>query len=98
LRFHGGKGVSTALGVLLALSWPLGLAALALWVAVLAATRISSLAALVSSAATPLGAYLFVSPEVAEIAGVLAVLIWARHIGNIRRLLRGEESRVGSRG
>lgn len=98
LRFRGGKGVSTSLGVLLALSWPLGLGALAIWIAVLAATRLSSLAALISSAAAPVVAYVFVSPQVAEVTAVLAVLIWLRHIANIRRLLRGEESRIGNRG
>jgi glycerol-3-phosphate acyltransferase PlsY len=68
----------------------------AIWIAVIAATRLSSLAALVASAAAPLVAYLLVTPWMAEIC-VLAVLIWLRHIGNIRRLLRGEESRIGSK-
>jgi glycerol-3-phosphate acyltransferase PlsY len=97
LRFRGGKGVSTALGVLLALSWPIGLSVFAIWIAVIAATRLSSLAALVASAAAPLVAYLLVTPWMAQICVVLAVLIWLRHIGNIRRLLRGEESRIGSK-
>jgi glycerol-3-phosphate acyltransferase PlsY len=97
LKFHGGKGVSTALGVLLALSWPVGLSVFAIWIAVIAATRLSSLAALVASVAAPVVAYLLVTPRMAEICAVLAVLIWLRHIGNIRRLLRGEESRIGSK-
>ena len=98
LHFRGGKGVSTALGVLLALSWPVGVAALLAWVAVVVATRLSSLAALVAAAAAPVFAWFLATQQTTEFAVALAVLIWLRHLGNIRRLLRGEESRIGSKG
>jgi len=98
LRFGGGKGVATALGVLLALSWPTGLAALATWIGVLAVTRISSLSALVAAVAAPVAAHFFATPQQTEFAVALVVLIWLRHWANIRRLLRGEESRIGRKG
>ena len=97
LRFDGGKGVATTLGVLLGLSWPAALAALGIWLAVLAATRFSSLAALVASAASPGLCYWLANPQKAELMIALGALIWLRHIGNIRRLLSGEEPRVGER-
>ncbi len=108
LRFKGGKGVATTLGVLLAIDWRIGAAACATWLVVAAASRFSSLAALVAIAAAPLYAWylpLLWAPgrvlggdlQVAELAAVLAVLVWAKHHENIRRLLRGEEPRIGAR-
>ena len=97
LRFKGGKGVAPALGVLLALSWPIGLGAFGIWLAVAAVTRLSSLAALIAAAATPVLAYFLATPQKMEFCFVLAALIWLRHAANIRRLLRGEESRIGGR-
>lgn len=96
LRFRGGKGVATALGVLLALAWPVGVAALLGWLAVIVITRLSSLAALAAAAAVPLLSYFLATPQTTEFTVVLAVLIWLRHAGNIRRLLRGEETRIGA--
>jgi glycerol-3-phosphate acyltransferase PlsY len=94
LRFRGGKGVATALGVLLALSWPVGLAAAAVWLATAFLTRYSSLAALIAAAATPLVAWFAADPpRTALIAGIAALVI-LRHHSNIRRLVRGEESRI----
>ncbi len=97
LRFRGGKGVATALGVMLALSWQTGLAVLAVWIAVLALLRYSSLAALVAALAAPVIAYRISTPQIAEFCILIGVLIWLRHIGNIRRLIQGEESRIGSK-
>ena len=97
LRFRGGKGVATALGVMLALSWQTGLAVLAVWIAVLALLRYSSVAALVAAMAAPVIAYRFATPQIAEFCIFIGVLVWLRHIGNIRRLIRGEESRIGSK-
>ncbi len=92
--FKGGKGVATALGILLALSPWLGLSALAVWLAVFAVSRLSSLAALAASISAPiLGAY-FTDSRVVTILTLCvltALLVW-RHRGNIRRLLSGEES------
>ncbi|MDA0787148.1 MAG: glycerol-3-phosphate 1-O-acyltransferase PlsY [Proteobacteria bacterium] len=94
LRFRGGKGVATTLGVLLGLAWPLGLAALATWIIVALVFRYSSLAALFAVALAPAYAWWLGAPQAGGIAIFLALLVWARHAGNIRRLLKGEESRI----
>jgi len=98
LRFRGGKGVATTMGVLLGLSWLTGLATLATWIVVALVLRYSSLAALISVAAAPVLGWYLGGPQVAGIAIFLAVLVWIRHAGNIRRLLRGEESRIRLKG
>ena len=98
LRFKGGKGVATALGVLLALAWPVGMAACASWLVVAGLFRYSSLAALLSLAAAPLYAWLFMGDlQMVEFSVIVALFIWAKHHANIRRLLKGEESRIGQR-
>jgi len=98
LRFRGGKGVATFLGVMLASAWPVGLAACLTWLAVAALSRYSSLAALVATAATPLYAYLLADWQRMELALICAVLIFLRHHANIRRLIRGQEPKIGSGG
>ena len=95
LRFRGGKGVATFLGVLLALHWPAGLCALATWAAAAALTRRSSVGALAASALAPLWLVLFARWEAVLVVSVLAALLWLRHAANIGRLLRGEEPRIG---
>ena len=95
LKFKGGKGVATSAGVLLAISWPVGVAIALTWLAVVALTRYSSVGALVSCAVLPLWAWLLSNEVVLWLAVILAVLGIARHHENIRRLLRGEESRIG---
>jgi glycerol-3-phosphate acyltransferase PlsY len=95
LRFKGGKGVATALGVLLAGAFPAGALACATWLAVAALTRYSSLAALIAVAAAPLYCWWLVDPKRAGLALFIAVLVWLRHAANIRRLLRGEELKIG---
>jgi glycerol-3-phosphate acyltransferase PlsY len=100
LRFHGGKGVASALGVFLALSWPSAVAALAVFVVLFALTRYVSLASIVAAAAFPVFGFHFVpyrTPMV--IAGFLFIplLIIIKHHQNIRRLLSGTESRFGTR-
>ena len=95
LGFKGGKGVATAGGVVLAYAWPVGLVALATWFVVAAATRYSSLAALTACALAPVYAWLITRQfQPTEVILVLAVLVILRHRTNIRRLLRGEESRI----
>jgi acyl phosphate:glycerol-3-phosphate acyltransferase len=97
LGFKGGKGVATALGVLLALSWPVGVLAMATWLAVAALARISSLAALVALAASPVYAWFLADPQRAQLAAFLAIVVWLRHHENIRRILKGDEPRIGAK-
>ncbi|MCH8000113.1 MAG: glycerol-3-phosphate 1-O-acyltransferase PlsY [Proteobacteria bacterium] len=98
LRFQGGKGVATVLGVLLALAWQAGLAACATWLLVAGLLRYSSLAALLSLAAAPLYIWLFTRDlQLVELIAVLAVLVWIRHRVNIVRLLKGEEPKIGGK-
>ena len=97
LGFRGGKGVATFLGTLLALAWPLGLAACATWAVVAAASRISSLAALVAAALSPLWAQMLGLPQITGLAVALAMLIALRHQANIARLIAGTEPRIGKK-
>jgi glycerol-3-phosphate acyltransferase PlsY len=97
LKFKGGKGVATTLGTLLALSWPVGLAAIATWLATAKLSRISSLSALVALGLSPVYAYFLASPRHAAIALVLATLGFLRHRANIERLLAGTEPRIGEK-
>lgn len=97
LRFKGGKGVATTLGVLLVTAWPVGVAACAAWLLVAGVFRYSSLAALMALASAPGVAYSMGLHGVAIMAGALAALAIVRHHQNIGRLLRGEESRIGGK-
>ena len=92
--FRGGKGVATVLGALLALDWNIAAAALLVWLAVFAATRISSLAALTAAALVPLCAA-WLGDGHAPVLLLLTLLVFWRHGANIRRLLAGEEKRFG---
>jgi len=96
LGFKGGKGVATTLGTLLALAWPAGLLTCLTWLAMAAVFRISSLSALVAVALGPVYAWALGYPEAATVGALIAVLVWVRHEANIRRLLKGEEPRIGS--
>lgn len=97
LKFKGGKGVATTLGVLLATAWPVGVAACLTWAAVAAVFRYSSLAALVALAAAPLFAWTLAGQDTAAMAAGLAILAFARHQDNIRRLVAGTETRIGQK-
>jgi glycerol-3-phosphate acyltransferase PlsY len=97
LRFRGGKGAATAYGVLIAAAWPVGLLAGAIWLAMAKFVRISSLSALTSFAAAPVLALLLADRPMALLALAIAVIVFARHHANIRRLLAGTEPRIGSR-
>lgn len=98
LKFRGGKGVATALGILLALSPPVGGLACATWLLAAALFRYSSLSALIALAASPLYMWWLADPQRTEFAIAMAFLVWIRHRDNIRRLLRGEESKIGASG
>ena len=91
--FKGGKGVATALGIMLAISWWLGLAALVTWVIVFAISRFSSLAAIVAAVLAPIYAWLLLPYKdyVLMVLVLSALLIW-RHRGNIQKLIDGTES------
>lgn len=95
LKFRGGKGVATYIGVLLGLFWKAALAFCVIWLAVAAATRLSSLAALAASAATPFILAWFGQWQAMALFIVLTALLYIRHRMNIARLVRGEESKIG---
>ncbi|WP_417713301.1 glycerol-3-phosphate 1-O-acyltransferase PlsY [Pseudophaeobacter arcticus] len=97
LRFKGGKGVATFLGLMLALAWPVGIACCLTWVATAAVSRISSLSALVAALAAPLWAYLMNAPASIALAILLAAIVFWRHGANISRLLTGTEPRIGQK-
>jgi glycerol-3-phosphate acyltransferase PlsY len=94
LGFRGGKGVATALGVLLAIAWPLALAAAALWLLTAAVFHYSSLAALVAAVVAAIAAAFMFEPARAGLIAGIALLIVLRHHENIRRLLDGSEGRI----
>ena len=94
LGFKGGKGVATTLGTLLALAWPVGLAACAIWLAMALIFRISSLAALTAVAIAPILAYFLRGPIATGVLALIALLVWFRHAANIRRLRDGTEPRI----
>jgi acyl phosphate:glycerol-3-phosphate acyltransferase len=97
LRFKGGKGVATYLGVCLALYWPVGLAFAATWIGAALVWRISSLSALIAIALSSTYFLLLHQDAYAGLALVLSLLIYWMHRDNIRRLLRGEEPRIGAK-
>jgi acyl phosphate:glycerol-3-phosphate acyltransferase len=96
-RFAGGKGVATAAGVVLGLSWQLGLAMLVVWLIVAMLFRMSSLASIVTAVvAPPLGFYFLGNwPEAWVLIPIALLLLW-RHRGNIRKLLAGTETKIGA--
>ncbi len=95
LKFKGGKGVATYIGLLIGLAWPGALIFCAIWLAVAAATRYSSLSALIASALTPAALWLLDRPNPALLFLLLTVLLWIMHRTNIRRLLDGSEGKIG---
>jgi len=95
LGFRGGKGVATYIGLLLALAWPVAVGFCLVWLAVAALTRYSSLAALIASAATPFALWAVgYRPETALFV-LLTALLWIMHRGNIARLIKGTEGKIG---
>ena len=98
LRFRGGKGVATAAAVLIAFDWRLGLAVIVVWLTMAVVSRYSSLAALTAAFFAPVGAWYLLGAGPYLIAVVaMSVLVVARHHQNIRKLVRGEESRIGEK-
>ncbi len=97
LRFRGGKGVATTLGVLLALDFAVGLLACVMWGVAAYLFRISSLAALLAMASAPIAAHFLSFSQIRDVTVLIAVLVILRHWTNIRRIVRGEEPKIGKR-
>ncbi len=97
LKFKGGKGVATYIGLLIGFYWPAALLFCAIWLAVAAASRYSSLAGLIASALTPLGLWFFGRPSIAALFLLLTVLLWFMHRANISRLLDGSEGKIDAK-
>jgi glycerol-3-phosphate acyltransferase PlsY len=95
LRFRGGKGVATFIGVALGLYWPAAVGFCLVWLLVALLTRYSSVSALSASVATVLGLALVGEQTLAIVFGLMTALLYFRHKENIARLLKGEESRIG---
>jgi acyl phosphate:glycerol-3-phosphate acyltransferase len=96
LSFRGGKGAATLMGVSLGLAWPIGLIYAVVWLAMLAAFRISSVAGMSAAVSAPLAALAIGRSEHVPVLGLLAVLVLWLHRANIARLRAGTEPRVGS--
>ncbi|MFS4582002.1 glycerol-3-phosphate 1-O-acyltransferase PlsY [Phaeobacter sp. C3_T13_0] len=97
LKFQGGKGVATFLGLMLALAWPVGIACCLTWLAAAYLSKISSMGALVSAVSAPLWCLLLGVPMTFLLSAVLAGLILWRHKDNIVRLRLGNEPRIGQK-
>ena len=97
LRFKGGKGVATFLGIFLTLSFPVGLACCAAWLVTAAVFRYSSLAALVAVGMSPVWMLLLGAPSMLLLGLAFTILIYARHWGNITRLRIGAETKIGKK-
>lgn len=97
LRFNGGKGVATALGILLVLSWPVAMIAAGVWIATVALFRISSLGALAAAASAPIAAIALSEFALVPLVIALALLIVWKHRANIARLRAGLEPKVGQK-
>ena len=98
LRFKGGKGVATLLGITLALHWPTGLIAVAAWLLALAISRRSSVGGIAAATVTPVASAYFGEVDLTLMFLALALVVLWRHRANIERLIEGTEPRVGERG
>jgi acyl phosphate:glycerol-3-phosphate acyltransferase len=96
LKFRGGKGVATLMGVALGLAWPIGLAYAVTWLGMLAITRVSSLSGMSAAVVAPLAALAIGRAELAPVLAALAVLVLWLHRANIARLRAGTEPKIGS--
>jgi glycerol-3-phosphate acyltransferase PlsY len=97
LGFRGGKGVATFLGTLIALAWPVGLAACATWLVAALITRISSASALIAAALSSLWCFVFDHGQMLFLVVVLTVLIYIRHWPNLERIKAGTEPKIGQK-
>jgi glycerol-3-phosphate acyltransferase PlsY len=97
LKFRGGKGVATYIGVLIGFAWPIAAAFGAIWIAVAALTRYSSLSALIACAATPVLLWTLADRRVAILFALLSIAVFVLHRANIARLISGTETRIGQK-
>jgi len=97
LKFKGGKGVATYFGVLLAVSWVIGLIAAVIWLASAFLTRIVSLSGIITSVAVPIAAYFMGYPKIAALCVVLGAIVILRHHENIGRILAKTEPKLGAK-
>ncbi len=97
LKFKGGKGVATYIGLLIGLIWPAAIAFCAIWLIVALLTRYSSAAALVASLITPFLLWWYDHPALAMLFAGLTLLLWFMHRGNIAKLMSGAESKIGAK-
>jgi glycerol-3-phosphate acyltransferase PlsY len=97
LNFKGGKGVAIYLGLLIGIYWPCAVIFCAIWLVVAVISRYSSLSALIASALTPLAFWLLAQPQAAAWFLLMTVLLWITHRTNIRRLLNGNEGKIGAK-
>ena len=98
LKFKGGKGVATTLGMVIALAPFTGLAALATWLCMAVAFRMSSLSALVAMVSMPISAMLiYHDARLATVCAGVAILVWIRHKANIQRIIAGTEPKIGKK-
>ena len=95
LKFKGGKGVATYIGLLIGLAWPGALIFIGIWLAAAFLFRYSSLSALIASALTPIGLLALGRPDAAALFFLLGILLWIMHRANIHRLLNGTEGKIG---
>ncbi|MEN2985352.1 MAG: glycerol-3-phosphate 1-O-acyltransferase PlsY [Thermodesulfovibrionaceae bacterium] len=98
LKFKGGKGVATSIGVMLAFTPLIALITIFIWILTFKISKVSSLSALLSFSLIPLNLYMLSYPkEILHFSLVLLILIYIKHIQNIKRLIRGEELRFGAK-
>lgn len=98
LGFKGGKGVATGLGVFFGIAWPLGVLCCAVWLLVAFTSRYSSLSALAAYAVAPIISLFLAGALAAEAVIIISALVYWKHLPNIRRLLQGQEPRIGRKG
>ncbi|SDP76551.1 glycerol-3-phosphate 1-O-acyltransferase PlsY [Phyllobacterium sp. OV277] len=98
LKFKGGKGVATYLGVLIGLVWQVALIFAAIWLIIAYATRYSSLSALIAAIISPIALYFMGYHQIALLFVILTVIVFIKHRENIQRLLAGAEGKIGSKG
>ena len=98
LKFKGGKGVATYIGVLLGIYWPAMICFALVWMLFAFVSRFSSLAALIAAIVTPIVLVAMGQNQIAEMYTLLTLILWLKHLPNIKRLIKGTESRIGGSG